>query len=169
MNFASMRIAQCVRTTALWRTIPVCAGMRKERLTMREKLIELLAEDCKKWAEVDGVVLCSTCADYCDEHREGCFGNLADHLLANGVIVLPCKVGQEVWLTTDPWTDKRLKKPLKAEVNAVKKYSHGVYANILFDTPKHNGTRDRNVDDIGRTVFLTREEAEAALRKEGQG
>ena len=62
-----MRIAQCVRTTALWRTIPVCAGMRKERLTMREKLIELIRH----------YTSCEECLD----------ADIADHLLANGVTV----------------------------------------------------------------------------------
>jgi hypothetical protein len=86
------------------------------------------------------------------------------------VTALPCKVGDTVWVTSNPWTGKLLKKPLDAYVNGIKKFSHGVYVNVLFDTKKINGTRDYEINHIGKTVFLTREEAEEALeamREEG--
>lgn len=73
------------------------------------------------------------------------------------------KVGDTVWVTRNPWTGKLLKKPLDAYVNGVKMYSHGIYVNLLFDTRKINGTRDYEINHIGKTVFLTREEAEKAL------
>ncbi len=79
------------------------------------------------------------------------------------VVVLPCKVGDTVWVTRNPWTGKLLKKPLDAYVNGMKMYSHGLYVNLLFDTRKINGTRDYEINHIGKTVFLTREEAENAL------
>ena len=44
----------------------------------------------------------------------------------------------------------------------MKMYSHGLYVNLLFDTRKINGTRDYEINHIGKTVFLTREEAKAA-------
>lgn len=76
---------------------------------------------------------------------------------------LPCKVGDTLWVTSNPWTGKLLKKPLDACVNGMKMYSHGLYVNLLFDTRKINGTRDYEINHIGKTVFLTREEAEKAL------
>lgn len=79
------------------------------------------------------------------------------------VVVLPCKVGDTLWVTSNPWTGKLLKKPLDACVNGMKMYSHGLYVNLLFDTRKINGTRDYEINHIGKTVFLTREEAKAAL------
>ena len=79
------------------------------------------------------------------------------------LVVLPCKVGDTVWVTSNPWTGKLLKKPLDAYVNGMKMYSHGLYVNLLFDTRKINGTRDYEINHIGKTVFLTHEEAEAAL------
>ena len=79
------------------------------------------------------------------------------------LVVLPCKVGDTVWVTSNPWTGKLLKKPLDAYVNGIKKFSHGVYVNVLFDTKKINGTRDYEINHIGKTVFLTREDAEKAL------
>lgn len=94
------------------------------------------------------------------------FGRLAELLTADRdgrLVVLPCKVGDTVWVTRNPWTGKLLKKPLDAYVNGMKMYSHGLYVNLLFDTRKINGTRDYEINHIGKTVFLTREEAEAAL------
>lgn len=85
------------------------------------------------------------------------------------LVVLPCKVGDTVWVTRSPWTGKLLKKPLDAYVNGVKMYSHGIYVNLLFDTRKINGTRDYEINHIGKTVFLTHEEAEAALEATKDG
>lgn len=88
---------------------------------------------------------------------------LADADRAGRLVVLPCKVGDTLWVTSNPWTGKLLKKPLDACVNGMKMYSHGLYVNLLFDTRKINGTRDYEINHIGKTVFLTHEEAEAAL------
>ncbi len=88
---------------------------------------------------------------------------LAEADRAGRLVVLPCKVGDTVWVTRNPWTGKLLKKPLDAYVNGMKMYSHGLYVNLLFDTRKINGTRDYEINHIGKTVFLTREEAEKAL------
>ena len=79
------------------------------------------------------------------------------------LVVMPCKVGDTVWVTRNPWTGKLLKKPLDAYANGIKMYSHGLYVNLLFDTRKINGTRDYEINHIGKTVFFTHEEAEAAL------
>lgn len=88
---------------------------------------------------------------------------LAEADRAGRLMVSPRKVGDTVWVTRNPWTGKLLKKPLDAYVNGVKMYSHGIYVNLLFDTRKINGTRDYEINHIGKTVFLTHEEAEAAL------
>lgn len=45
----------------------------------------------------------------------------------------------------------------------MKLFTHGLYVNVLFDTLKINGTRDYGIIHIGKTVFLTRKEAEKAL------
>jgi hypothetical protein len=96
---------------------------------------------------------------------------IADYLLANGVIVPPCKVGQTVWIR---WGFPDTKKGI---------YPVKVYA-LRFDTKKNNmrlcvtgtflitaygGSFTHNYmgtfpwDSVGKTVFLTREEAEKAL------
>ena len=79
------------------------------------------------------------------------------------LVVLPCKVGDTVWVIDNPWTGELLKKPIEAYVNGMGKFSHGLYVNVLFDTRKINGTRDYEINHIGKTIFLTREEAEKAL------
>ena len=79
------------------------------------------------------------------------------------LVVLPCKVGDTGWVTRNPWTGKLLKKPLDAYVNGMKMYSHGLYVNLLFDTRKINGARDYEINHIGKTVFLTHEQAVKAL------
>ena len=98
----------------------------------------------------------------------------ADYLLANGVVVPPCKVGDTLWVQ---WSRN----------NAVKEkiYPVKVYA-LRFDTKKnnmricvegkfkitdfggefthyYNGTFTWN--SVGKTVFLTREEAEQKLKE----
>lgn len=88
---------------------------------------------------------------------------LAEADRAGRLMVSPRKVGDTVWVTRNPWTGKLLKKPLDAYVNGMKMYSHGLYVNLLFDTRKINGTRDYEINHIGKTVFLAREEAKAAL------
>lgn len=88
---------------------------------------------------------------------------LAEADRAGRLMVSPRKVGDTVWVTRNPWTGKLLKNPLDAYVNGVEMYSHGIYVNLLFDTRKINGTRDYEINHIGKTVFLTHEEAEAAL------
>lgn len=88
---------------------------------------------------------------------------LAEAYRAGRLMVSPRKVGDTVWVTRNPWTGKLLKKPLDAYVNGMKMYSHGLYVNLLFDTRKINGTRDYEINHIGKTVFLTHEEAKAAL------
>lgn len=101
------------------------------------------------------------------QHTLDEYHKVADPLLraqADGrLVVLPCKVGDTLWVTSNPWTGKLLKKPLDACVNGMKMYSHGLYVNLLFDTRKINGTRDYEINHIGKTVFFTREEAKAAL------
>ena len=79
------------------------------------------------------------------------------------LVVPPCKVGDVLWVTKNPWTGELLKKPLDSYVDGMKMYSHGLYVNLLFNTRKINGTRDYEINHIGKTVFLTREEAEKAL------
>lgn len=75
---------------------------------------------------------------------------LADHLLANGVIVPPCKVGDTVYI---PYLSNVIEKKVCSIV--VQKPFYTVYC---------GGTSLRFAEeDFGKTVYLTREDAEKAL------
>lgn len=107
---------------------------------MRERLIELI-ESARYW--------CIT----------GTSEEIADHLLANGVIVLPCKLRDTVYCIRYDKARKPFIKPL--EVLSITLFHTGGFA--LFTTRQ---------DMLGQTVFLTREEAENALaemNKEDKG
>ena len=77
---------------------------------------------------------------------------LADYLLEHGVIVLPCKVGDKVYRPSD----------CLGVVQFVI-ISFNIYESEMFFTDD-----SENIiypSDIGKTVFLTREEAERALKE----
>ncbi len=69
---------------------------------------------------------------------------IADELIANGVIVPPCKVGDFVFFKTD----------------GIRIYPLEV-TRVIYDTP-HIALDERA---IGRSIFLTREKAEQVLKE----
>lgn len=121
---------------------------------MRDRLIELcenLILSCKS-------SLCEDC-----EHKNIDYPNcmsvhFADHLLASGVIVLPCKVGTYLYLSDYFNMHFRLKEY---------KFCGNRIA-FVIDCWEWQRTCTRWLDDFGKTVFLTREEAEQALKR-GEG
>ena len=119
---------------------------------MRDRLIELikdLAED-----------MVAKCGDECDKCSHGdCVGKLADHLLANGIIVPPVKVGQTVYDITefiDECEYAEIYEFKSDELTISKCRKTGQYI-FSFDG------MDYAYDEFGKSVFLTREEAEKAL------
>ena len=103
---------------------------------------------------------------------------LADHLLANGVIVPPCKVNDTVWVNWERYKGKKETHPVKVYALRydTKKNSMRICVDGKFEisayggdyTHYYNGTFAWN--SVGKTVFLTREEAEKALaEREGKG
>lgn len=108
---------------------------------MRERLIELLRDT---FNYTKGV-----CIDF-DEAIE----INADDLLDNGVIVPPCKVGEKVWLITNL---------SEYEVLYFQFTGRKLWATlILIEDPTI--MREINTDYFGKTVFLSREDAEEALK-----
>ena len=118
---------------------------------MRERLIELLRDT---FNYTKGV-----CIDF-DEAVE----INADYLLENGVVVLPCKVGDVVYV-------------VKPYFSSIQEYQVRGYH--LGEFPTLNGHKRKSylicyhkassalkhlpIDEIGKTVFFTREDAEKAL------
>lgn len=93
----------------------------------------------------------------------GTYGGMADFLLANGVVVLPCRIGDTVYDIYEAFHNG------EGDVRALK----------VTDTHIHLDRRNKAwiiicgyyfaIDDFGKTVFLTREEAEKALEKRKGG
>lgn len=115
---------------------------------MRDRLIELLTECCGKNLNIT--------------HLLG-FEQLiiADHLLDNGVIVPPCKVGDIVYKVYDIESVHR--QILELEVLMIEV---GIQRKVcLKTTKKHRYNFDKaTFEDFGKTVFTSREDAEKALR-----
>lgn len=108
---------------------------------MRDRLIELINE----FKELDFCVP----PDWWIEH-------FADHLLANGVIVPPCKVGDTVYVcfSRTRVIECKVARIIIEHIEEIG-MSFICYGGMHFDM-RH----------WGKTVFLTREEAEKALEGE---
>ena len=117
-------------------------------MTDRDRLIELIqnaVNGCARhWAEI-----------------------IADHLLANGAIVPPCKVEDWVWYIRNNKVNKE-----KIEECVYSASKHGYFSEDwrfhAYNFPKKEEITFW-VDDIGKTVFLTKEEAEQALKERESG
>ena len=97
-----------------------------------------------------------------DMPKEQTVAEMADYLLESGVIVLPVKIGDTVY-TNIPgsWWLRDGDLPCKARVAYIGIDGSTDYMNIVYE--KNSDTLTFDLDDIGKTVFLTREAAEKAL------
>ena len=122
---------------------------------MRDRLIELISK--KQCRNSECVKSCSDCASIAifDEDVE----ILADYLLENGVIVPPCKVGDKVYVIEDWVYSKFLE---EKEVGAISIQGTNDFSKELWEDCR--GGLIGAFADFGKTVFLTREEAEKALK-----
>ena len=106
---------------------------------MKDKLIELITES-------GACFDCFPVAGYDEKQKQ----TIADHLLANGVIVPPCKVGDVVYKTSVLGEITELK---------IKGFDCGIATEPYNIIP---------IENFGKTVFLTKEEAEQALKEREQ-
>ena len=96
-------------------------------------------------------------------------GDIADHLIANGVMVLPCKIGDKVYVNyiygrNKIITDSQMVCSIKQTVGV----NDESYWKVCVKQVIEKGYivyHEYTEDDFGKTVFLTREEAEASLTK----
>jgi hypothetical protein len=112
---------------------------------MREKLIELLEE---AWWNY--------------RHGKGPAGmpiNFAEHLIANGVTVLPCNVGDKIYYI-DRFTHK-------VEVDTVKFLT--ITKNGVKPILTRHNIKFWDFYELGKTVFFTKEEAKAYLPEPPKG
>lgn len=106
-------------------------------MTDRERLIRLMQEASQSKSDYAGNIG---------------LGQIADYLLKHGVIVLPCKVGDKVYRPS-----------ICLGVVQFVIISFNIYQSELFFTDDSENII--YLPEIGKTVFLTREEAEQALKE----
>lgn len=91
------------------------------------------------------------------KYDRGCLpfvmNEIADHLLANGVIVPPCKIGDTVWEIN---TDNPFDEDLRVMEAKVERFFIGTSVDLHC------------MDSFGKNVFLTKDEAEQALKELGK-
>lgn len=122
---------------------------------MRERLIELLL-NCYDSTDLQYYDL----TDLTDKFMGGA-EDLADYLLENNVVVLPCKVGDVVYTTYDGSL---------SEYKVMDLIRNDFWWAVLYNpycAPEHQNEKSCLDFSLGRFVFLTREEAEKALKERG--
>ena len=93
---------------------------------------------------------------------------LAEYLLEHGVIMPPCKVGDKVYI---PWRWNNRNGIVFAEVEEIKIYDSNNHYMFLIDLRSDDEEFNQSFGgwkigkSIGETVFLTRKEAERALKE----
>jgi hypothetical protein len=116
----------------------------------REKLVELITKGSIEFANSVNI--------------DGYMGYMANYLLANGVIVPPCKVGDTFYVASLRW------KPLGEKSHWERQVEKFVVDHIRYDGEclflDDYSRRSITLNDIGKTVFLSREDAEKALKGE---
>ena len=125
---------------------------------MRDRLIELLRQIDFEYGEE---CVCASEDGYKGVPDFAKF--FADHLLAEGVIVPPCYIGQEIWHITKHY-DGRIE-IRKGKVSMLQQKSDKSWK---IRITVNSSVWDFTPNEIGTEYFLTREEAEKALeRSEG--
>ena len=96
------------------------------------------------------------------EEAEGMLNNdfptpdmIAEYLVDYGVSISPCQVGARIYRIADPSYKERI---WAWHIEHIEIYADEI---VFVDDSDNRFTED----DIGKTVFLTREEAEKALRE----
>lgn len=124
-------------------------------MLMRDRLIELVS----KAREKCNLTSCCDCEYRDTETLTNCYSHLiADHLIANGVLVPPCKEGTKVYCACLASGECVSGKVLGYSLN---ESGFWAYCNYEYGIEYWHP-----IGDFGKTVFLTREEAEQALKGE---
>lgn len=114
---------------------------------MRDRLIELIASKvCSRYSKDTCYSKWSGRCGDCECGRNFQIGDIADHLLENGVIVLPVKVGDVVY----------------TNINGIG-LQNSFMVNHVDLLGFSNGLYSWTWHQLGKSVFLTLEQAEKAL------
>lgn len=129
-------------------------------MTDRDRLIEILQNRTKDPCHLNGLY------EWADD--------IADHLIANGIICLPCKVGDTVYSYKHSWCIEDGIAPYQITniiitQNEKCEWTEKYRALRVINGKTINWQLNFASDEIGKTVFPTPEEAEKALeRSKGQ-
>lgn len=124
---------------------------------MHDKLIKLLEK--ARWQESFDAVF-SSIDDILDMPKGREY--IVDYLLKNGVIVPPMNIGQQCFILGYDFGERK-ECVKQCRVSCVTQKKNGSFAIRISET-KYSATHNFTPDDIGKTVFLTKEEAEAKLK-----
>lgn len=91
---------------------------------------------------------------------------LSDYLIENGIVCPPCKVGDMVYMTTPISVIERKAVGFRYSTDMTKLES--ILIDLVTDKEGNTNTFYFNADKINQSIFFTREEAEKALRGEGE-
>lgn len=117
---------------------------------MRDRLIELIRKAKQEYHTAPIVNGIKADPDYF----------IADHLIANGVIVPPCKVGDMVYCITEVFET-----PMEAKIYSITVQESGI---IMRCAVKGYYGVSYMATDFGKKFFLSREDAEKALNPESE-
>lgn len=122
----------------------------------RERLVELLNE------ATFGVNV-HTLADHLSRET---IDRVAEYLMANNVVVLPCKVGDTVYYINE-YSDIYLCKDTiyEAKVARMVITKNNEISLVIHIKDESGLTEYPNVKNFGKTVFLSREDAENVLKE----
>lgn len=118
---------------------------------MRDRLIELIKQGDKTFADkYTGKVM---------SHIDEIYDFVADYLLSNGVIVPPCKVEDKVYVVDYTRLGDMI---FECTVEEISHFTCRTYYHLDWGLhiPRFKACHE---NCFGKTVFLTREEAEKAL------
>ena len=132
----------------------------KITMTERDRLIKL----------IDGFVFGTQIIINNLEWNSNTVKELADYLLASGMIVPPCKVGDVVYSYFHRWIEEDGIFPYQTTNITITQNKKGEWtkkyrAMRLIEGKTIDWQLNFSFDDLGKTVFLTREDAENALKR----
>ena len=89
---------------------------------------------------------------------------IADHLIANGVIVPPCKIGQIVYVVSRYYAGDW--EVYKCEIDELTIYKKTTFISCVANDVRFGKINfGLNTYEIGKTVFLTKDQAEQKLKE----
>ena len=118
-----------------------------------------ICKDCELYGECGFTYRC------CYERVKDRLAELEDMIEQNVLIKLPCKVGDTVyWVFTLQFDEEY--EVYRGKVRRITVDTHEVWVQV---STRYGAAFERTIDEIGKTLFLTKAEAEAKLEELKRG